>query len=498
MSNELSDNSMVLCQYFPPQVRDPTQRLGAGPPGSVNDMQALRLHSFFSTIDWSTIWTAPAPSLEAGLVKKDSHPLSMGTDVNTWDDVGAAWDDMVDDGRDEDEISWASDAEDIAIDTFKLGTATSNVVRVAASGISRSYEGETVGPMGESRPLAPSPSVSVGSTGNDQIGRRTPRPLSTQCPNGTNGSSYAHSHSGSGAGVRFIEDSSRTSSEKRSKAQPSEDPPDSGTEADEDRDTVAATLDDIPTAVRTAPVDVPLQGNGIRDSCSTGSANSSSDSGSPPVGGIDATLNRGRNRAQTPIQGHGSLRDDEEWYVTQTIFLYIPRRTLKNYRATLLMPGETVVFNTTVEKSALRRRASRLLAIAGAPRRKPRELVLTDRRLICVKHKPGRTLQLSHELWLKSTDPEADFKMSIVSVEPKGEREIVVMTVSLSCIAELTENLKYLQSAKSYPYLTSSSSLTTTWLRKIREAMKAEAKGNSASQAQSAVKPPSPTSVLRT
>ena len=98
-------------------------------------------------------------------------------------------------------------------------------------------------------------------------------------------------------------------------------------------------------------------------------------------------------------------------------------------RSTLLMPGETVIFNTTVEKSALRRRASRLLAIAGAPRRKPRELVLTDKRLICVKHKPGRTYQLNTELFLKTPEVQKDPKMVIMSVEPKGDKEFVVLTV---------------------------------------------------------------------
>ena len=90
------------------------------------------------------------------------------------------------------------------------------------------------------------------------------------------------------------------------------------------------------------------------------------------------------------------------------------------------MVGESVLFNGVVEKSALRRRASRILAIAGAPRRKTRELVLTDRRLVCLKHKPGRPSQQSNEVSLK---PSQRDKNSIVSIEPKGEREFVVMTV---------------------------------------------------------------------
>lgn len=68
-------------------------------------MRALRSHPFFASIEWDTLWTAPAPRMEAGLVKKE-HPLANELDAN-WDYVGAAWDDMVG-GRDPDEISWAS------------------------------------------------------------------------------------------------------------------------------------------------------------------------------------------------------------------------------------------------------------------------------------------------------------------------------------------------------------------------------------------------------
>ncbi|THH00796.1 hypothetical protein EW026_g1788 [Hermanssonia centrifuga] len=207
-------------------VRDPTQRLGAGPPGSANDMQALRAHPFFTPIRWDTLWTDPAPPLEPGLVKKEPPPEGRTNGVNTWEDVGAAWDELVDGSRDEDEISWASEGED----EFKFGKEVP---------------------------------TQQHSNGNES------------------------------------------------------EPPDSGTEADEDRDTVSPTLD-IPAAVRTQPIDVPFRPNGLRDSYSTGSATSSSE-GSPPSGGLDAVLERGRNRAQTPIQGNGPTHDDEEWYV------YFPR-----------------------------------------------------------------------------------------------------------------------------------------------------------------------------
>jgi 3-phosphoinositide dependent protein kinase-1 len=265
-------------------------------------MQALRSHPFLATVDWKTLWTSPAPPLEAGMLKKDPQPPGRTDGIKTWEDVGAAWDDLIDGGRDEDEMSWASDD---APEGFKFGSADTN-----DSGM-RSYEG-AVGPMGEVRPSAPLRPTSVGSSGDERNGRSTPQPLNQ------NGSTISdkregssHTPSGSSSGVRFKEAAEATSSlEHQSATKPVEETSDSGAEADEGRDTVAATLDDIPTAVRTQAIDVPFLPNGVRDSYSTGS--SSSDGGSPP---LPASLERGRNRSQTPIQGHGTLCDDEEWCV---------------------------------------------------------------------------------------------------------------------------------------------------------------------------------------
>ncbi|KAI5123864.1 hypothetical protein M0805_005681 [Coniferiporia weirii] len=70
-------------------VIDPTQRLGAGEPGTPNDMDTLRRHPFFEGIDWSTLWSGPAPPMEAGLLKKE-HPVSQHNY-----DVGLAWEQLV-------------------------------------------------------------------------------------------------------------------------------------------------------------------------------------------------------------------------------------------------------------------------------------------------------------------------------------------------------------------------------------------------------------------
>jgi 3-phosphoinositide dependent protein kinase-1 len=103
------------------QVRNPSERLGAAPSHSKNDMHALRSHPFFASVNWKTLWTDPAPPLEAGLVKKEHHPLTNGKRQN-WDDIGAAWDELVessDHGQGSDEIEWASDAERPAYELVK-------------------------------------------------------------------------------------------------------------------------------------------------------------------------------------------------------------------------------------------------------------------------------------------------------------------------------------------------------------------------------------------
>lgn len=264
-------------------------------------MKALRGHSFFSTIGWKDLWTVPAPPVEAGLVKKDPRAAE-----GRWDDVGAVWDELVDSGRDEDEMSWASDEDH---------TEEIKFVEIPTTLGQQNGRPEEVGPMGETRPTyVLAPSIPVGTA--ETNGRQTPRPLSMK--NGVNGQSQTGS--GSSSGVRFVEEEEQISPEESSQPLPisrqtsESDRTDSGAEADEDRDTVAPTLDDIPSAVKTQPIDVPLVTSGLRDSFSTGSATSSSD-GSPPSAALDAALAmaRGRDRTQTPIQGSRPANHDEEW-----------------------------------------------------------------------------------------------------------------------------------------------------------------------------------------
>lgn len=321
-------------------LRDPEQRLGAGPPGSSNDMQALRAHPFFAGINWKTLWKDPAPPLESGLVKREQKPDAYGAN---WD-VDAQWDNLMN-GRDSDEISWASDEEQ----------------------------------PGES------------STGHEHV------------PNG-----YAHEVGPMGEVPWYANGAGGSPAE---------------------------------------PIRVPSPTRRDRGSYSTGSATSSSDGS--PVEKLSAALDammfdRGRNRAQTPIQGNGPSVEFD-W-------------------SQILIPGENILFNSAVEASTLRRRASRLLAIAVTPRKmKTRQLVLTSHRLVCLKQgKTERSIAVKSELFFKPSDKEKErmTQTIIVGVEPKGEREFVVLTNN-----------------KSHSYATDSPILASTWVRKLNEVLESQKEG---------------------
>lgn len=92
-------------------VKPPTERLGAGEPGSPNDVKALKAHPFFESISWTTLWTVIAPTLESGLVKKEPKPAN-----NNWDDVEYNWDHVVGFPRSHDEIPWAGEEDEEELD----------------------------------------------------------------------------------------------------------------------------------------------------------------------------------------------------------------------------------------------------------------------------------------------------------------------------------------------------------------------------------------------
>jgi 3-phosphoinositide dependent protein kinase-1 len=223
-------------------------------------MKALKEHVFFKDISWETLWTLPAPPLEPGLVKKMDPPVT-GRD-NNWEDVGATWDDMV--GNDStsslDEIEWAPDADQ------------SMVIRQSRL---NGYRSSTI----------PSPVVEteLSPEGRSDVLRQI-HELPSQ----------------------VLEDDSETIIDGK------------------------LSPERMRTVSLSEPMDVPNlrppnANTERRGSMSTGSPTSSSDGGT--LEGLNEQmqaleLERGRSRAETPVQGNGPVLE-LNWYVSSTSVLTI-------------------------------------------------------------------------------------------------------------------------------------------------------------------------------
>ncbi|THH30304.1 hypothetical protein EUX98_g3889 [Antrodiella citrinella] len=350
-------------------VRDPTLRFGAGAPD-------------------------PAPPLEPGLVKKE--PDTSNGHANQWGDAIQAWEDMLE--AEDDDMSWASDDPE-----HKQNGSARDSTPVPTKLL------ENVGPMGEMRPFAfpASPPLLDDKVLSAPVAFPTVPILPSQV---TTAPELAPASSD--IPLRAPQDAAEMS-------QP---------DLEEVRDTVPPNLDDLPSGVRTQAsdvIDIPVRS--VRNSFSAGSTSSSDGS---PVSKLSLALEaanlereRGRNRAQTPIQGN---RAPEE----------------------------------CVETSLLRRRASRILAIAVTPKRKTRELLLTNTRLLCLKRKPNRPYSIRSEWTLskptseKEKEKEKEARYQVINVDTKTDREFVVMTAT-----------------KTHSFHTASPMLTQTWVRKLRDAI---------------------------
>ncbi|KAF9451291.1 kinase-like protein [Macrolepiota fuliginosa MF-IS2] len=365
-------------------VREPTERLGVGSPGSENDIKALKSHPFFKSINWDKLWTDPVPPLEAGLFKKE-HPLPPSND-QIWDDVEAAWDDIMA----EDEMSWASDAEgpDYLIHTNgHLPTANQIIQQDQLLGIK---DGELLGP--------------------------TDVPPSLQARRGTNST------------IQGVEEIKRQLvKEQTGKESPSavEDSPTTGTSSSEgSRGIVAAA---------TSPVSVTLS------SPSQTTTHIPSQLQDPAEGG------RGRNPALSPKQGHGPSPESD-------------------FAKRLKLPlGESVLFDSVVEERSMKRRASKLIPLVPHSKAKTRQLVLTSKRLLCLKQKQRQKPQdisVKFELALKASeklkekDKEKESRGIIATVQRKGEREFVVLTTT-----------------KMYNFAAPTSDLAQQWFNKLDDAL---------------------------
>lgn len=317
-------------------------------------METLRSHPFFASINWKTLWTDPPPPLEPGLVRKDVS-LGRGAD-GVWDDVGAAWDDLVG-VRDDDSIDWVPDTQ--------YNDTSASV---------------DVGPMGEIRKPLPAPKQSAASEiqppdiprQGPEIHFEKPRTTPLESPATGTSSSSEESHTGH---IEQIMDSMTIGATKRS-------PADTQHGSDEER---------------------------------------------------------GRNKIQSPVQGNGPTND-----VDLCVFLYMKARYLGLPRSHVsssilgLPSDEKIIFNSNVETRSLRHLANRLIPLpVPVSKTKTRQLVLTTRRLLCLKQQPKDSsvtvkteLALRASTKLKEKDKERDSRGIIANIERKGDREFVISTVS--------------------------------------------------------------------
>ena len=141
-------------------VKSPAERLGAGEPGSSKDIKALKAHPFFAPIDWASLWTTTAPTLESGLVKKEPKPAN-----NHWGEVEYDWDHVVSFPRSHDEIPWAGEADGEELDQTTEHDGSNSSVAVeedtevegssnASADVEEKREVEAVHP-GDQQPAVP-------------------------------------------------------------------------------------------------------------------------------------------------------------------------------------------------------------------------------------------------------------------------------------------------------------------------------------------------------
>jgi len=163
-------------------------------------------------------------------------------------------------------------------------------------------------------------------------------------------------------------------------------------------------------------------------------------------------------------------------------------------RSAILIPGEDIRFQSFVSASSLKRRPSRLLSITTKKKTKPRMLLLTNNRLICAKvEKGGKVLTIRGEWTIPKVtagteksntekhkpDKEKEKKKSkdsanqtIISVEPKGEKEFVVLTVSQFHHPWVNSESSYTrQATKSLSFIAEDSILRSKWVSNIQRAI---------------------------
>jgi 3-phosphoinositide dependent protein kinase-1 len=444
-------------------------------------MEALRSHPFFASIRWETLWDDPAPPLETGLVRREPAP------VDEWDDVGAAWDELVsgpDGSEDEDEddasvegshphgnahayarsrapgddgIEWAPDEQayvsppaippeeigphgempDYARGSLSLAGAvngTHAVDAVVASGSVDDGRGEIAVGAGADSAVNGGYGMRFVPPGIDGVLMNAITNVGEGAVPGIGPDPGPGLIPGPGPGKNNVAERGR--------------PVSSSTEANGDGELATGDL----TRRKSTPLRVP---RGMRDSYATSSSDGS------PVEKLGAALeaigiHRGRlrTRSPTPARGSPSSAEAPDWYVSYfPIFHNCCARVLNGieippYRSSVLNVGEAMQFHAPVEETALKRRTSRLLLPLPVSQRKPkvRELALTSHRLVSLKPlKSGRGVGIKAEFVVREFQGQLavgssgrekrskgdEVRRMVTGVERKGTKEFVVLTVSL-------------------------------------------------------------------
>ncbi|KAI6135820.1 kinase-like protein [Pisolithus thermaeus] len=460
-------------------ILDPTQRLGAGVEGSPISRAALRAHPFLSSVKWETLWTDPVPPLEAGLVKKEIREETgdEGDGGRGLENVGSMWDSLVgENGIDE---SGGIDWDD------RGGDGSGRVITGKGSRRGRGR------PFGNSS-TNPGDNIHADDDGlgwaQDAEGPEFERfrlrdsQLLMRCDEGDEDEPEDARSGRQRVDIDKVEDPVRTPTPTF--IQGVQDAVDKASEKDGSTTTTAMTVQPIPIPTL---ISAPSPTGTPRPSPSVLGSSSGSGSGTNSLGGsfvevsdvqpkdrLDnqitqsaggyalsraAGIKRGRDRTLTPVQGNMLFVRKVDW---------LP----------ILIPGESVIFHTRVEARSPKRRGSRLLLplnVVSTVRSKPRELVLTNHRLLCLKRReasagsggtatsprdaknsngdrnrvemvsPSVSFTVKTELWLarvegkgrdgkdgkdREKEKEKETKSVIESTERKGEREFVILTVS--------------------------------------------------------------------
>ena len=169
------------------------------------------------------------------------------------------------------------------------------------------------------------------------------------------------------------------------------------------------------------------------------------------------------------------------------ITIHAPWNKLNAISASLLKfpEGEQVLFNSMVDALPLRRRASRLIPLPVPSKPKTRHLILTNRRLICLKQRTKNqgTITIKSELMLrpseklKEKDRERESRGILVSVEKKTEREFAVLTVSLPLLLLSTSTCSSMQTTKTFSYAAKDAELASKWIQNIEQVIESKSQG---------------------